>query len=189
MELGGPIVGASLARSLAGWLNGVVAFPTQMMRNRDFDEAGYFTWVYGGDTRWTNFYTILLVLGFLFCVCFPIWPTFLRVFVWYMSVTFLLFIFGLITIRGFLFLCVWIVGWEFWFLPNLFDESLGFVESFKNLLVPWTLALAMLLQHVDLRFQQHDLRSAHLLPRDALSHMSFQRLAVRSSVGDKLQEM
>ena len=26
---------------------------------------------------------------------------------------------------------VWIVGWEFWFLPNLFDESLGFVDSFK----------------------------------------------------------
>jgi len=26
---------------------------------------------------------------------------------------------------------VWIVGWEMWFLPNLFDESLGFVDSFK----------------------------------------------------------
>jgi translocation protein SEC62 len=72
-----------------------------------------------------------LVLGFLFCVCFPIWPTFLRVFVWYLSVSLLLFIFFLITIRGFLFLMVWIVGWEFWFLPNLFDESLGFVDSFK----------------------------------------------------------
>lgn len=30
-----------------------------------------------------------------------------------------------------LFLIVWIVGWEVWFLPNLFDESLGFVDSFK----------------------------------------------------------
>lgn len=26
---------------------------------------------------------------------------------------------------------VWILGWELWFLPNLFDESLGFVDSFK----------------------------------------------------------
>jgi len=26
---------------------------------------------------------------------------------------------------------VWILGYDFWFLPNLFDESLGFVESFK----------------------------------------------------------
>jgi translocation protein SEC62 len=26
---------------------------------------------------------------------------------------------------------VWIVGFDCWFLPNLFDESLGFVDSFK----------------------------------------------------------
>ena len=26
---------------------------------------------------------------------------------------------------------VWIIGWECWFLSNLFDESLGFVDSFK----------------------------------------------------------
>jgi len=71
-----------------------------------------------------------LVVGFVACVCFPIWPYFLRVFVWYLSVTFILFVFGLTALRGFMFLCVWIVGWEFWFLPNLFDESLGFFESF-----------------------------------------------------------
>ena len=75
--------------------------------------------------------TAALVVGFLFCVCFPIWPVFLRVFVWYMSVTLLLFIFFLITGRCMLFLFVWMIGYEFWFLPNLFDETLGFVESFK----------------------------------------------------------
>ena len=26
---------------------------------------------------------------------------------------------------------VWIVGYDCWFLPNLFDEALGFVDSFK----------------------------------------------------------
>ena len=102
-----------------------------MMRNRDFDEAGYFTWIYEGDKTMSHLMTAALVLGFLFCVCFPIWPTFLRVFVWYLSVTLLLFIFFLITFRALLFLMVWIVGWELWFLPNLFDESLGFVDSFK----------------------------------------------------------
>ena len=107
------------------------SFLLQMTRMRDFDEAGYFTWLYEGDTTKKNMMTGALVLGFLFCVCFPIWPTFLRVFVWYLSVSFLLFIFALITARGFAFLCVWILGWEFWFLPNLFDESLGFVDSFK----------------------------------------------------------
>mmetsp|Transcript_23274 Transcript_23274/g.64893 ORF Transcript_23274/g.64893 Transcript_23274/m.64893 type:complete len:331 (-) Transcript_23274:1988-2980(-) len=104
-----------------------------MMRVRDFDEAGYFTWVYEGDKTMSHLMTSALVMGFLFCVCFPIWPTFLRVFVWYLSVSFLLFIFFLITSRALLFLFVWILGWDCWFLPNLFDESLGFIDSFK----PW----------------------------------------------------
>lgn len=75
--------------------------------------------------------TTILIIGFLCCVCFPIWPNFLKVFAWYMSVSFLIFIFFLITSRGLLFMFVWILGYDFWFLPNLFDESLGFVESFK----------------------------------------------------------
>jgi translocation protein SEC62 len=103
----------------------------QMMRMRDFDEAGYFTWIYEGDKTMSHLMTAGLVMGFLFCVCFPIWPTFLRVFVWYLSVSLLLFIFFLITSRALLFLFIWIVGWECWFLPNLFDESLGFTDSFK----------------------------------------------------------
>lgn len=100
-------------------------------RYRDFEESAYFTWVYEGDKTFSHFMTMLLIGGFLFCVCFPIWPNFLKVFVWYMSVTLLIFIFFLITFRGVLFLFMWILGFEFWFLPNLFDESLGFVDSFK----------------------------------------------------------
>uniref|UniRef100_A0A6U4IPD0 Translocation protein SEC62 n=1 Tax=Minutocellus polymorphus TaxID=265543 RepID=A0A6U4IPD0_9STRA len=100
-------------------------------RNRDFDESGYFTWIYEGDKSFSNMMTTLLVVGFLCCTCFPIWPQFLKVFVWYMSVTLLIFIFFLITVRGAVFLCIWILGFECWVLPNLFDETLGFVESFK----------------------------------------------------------
>jgi translocation protein SEC62 len=48
-----------------------------------------------------------------------------------MSVSFLIFIFFLVTFRGFLFLFVWILGFDCWFLPNLFDEQLGFLDSFK----------------------------------------------------------
>merc|ERR1712232_269999 len=39
----------------------------------------------------------------------------------------------LITVRGLAFLFVWMLGFEFWFLPNLFDETLSFVDSFKPL--------------------------------------------------------
>jgi translocation protein SEC62 len=98
---------------------------------RDFDEAGYFTWIYEGDKTNSHLMTAALVMGFLFCTCFPIWPNFLKVFVWYMSVTLLIFIFFLITVRAMAFLMVWILGYDFWFLPNLFDETLSFVDSFK----------------------------------------------------------
>merc|ERR1712086_423223 len=49
---------------------------------------------------------------------------------WYMSVSLLIFIFFLVTTRAMIFLFVWIIGYECWLLPNLFDESLGFFESF-----------------------------------------------------------
>jgi len=102
-----------------------------MSRVKDFDEAGYFTWLYQGDKTMSHIMTGALIVGFLFCVCFPIWPTFLRVFVWYMSVTLLLFIFFLVTTRAAGFLFFWIIGFECWFLPNLFDETLSFTDSFK----------------------------------------------------------
>jgi len=98
---------------------------------RDFDEGGYFTWMYEGDQTFSHMMTTLLIGGFLFCTCFPIWPNFLKVFVWYMSVTLLILIFFLVTFRALLFLFIWILGYEFWFLPNLFDETLSFVDSFK----------------------------------------------------------
>ena len=46
---------------------------------RDFDEAGYFTWLYEGDKTFSHMMTTGLVIGFLFCTCFPIWPNFLKV--------------------------------------------------------------------------------------------------------------
>jgi translocation protein SEC62 len=111
----------------------LIFFFFQISRVRDFDETGYFTWLYEGDKTMSHIMSAALIIGFLFCVCFPIWPQFLRIFVWYMSVTLLLFVFLLITSRAGLFLFVWMIGYECWFLPNLFDETLGFVDSFKPL--------------------------------------------------------
>lgn len=102
----------------------------EVARVRDFDESAYFTWIYEGDMTNKNLMTTGLIIGFLCCTCFPIWPNFLKVFVWYMSVSLLIFIFFLVTLRALVFLFVWIIGYEMWVLPNLFDESLGFCESF-----------------------------------------------------------
>jgi len=100
-------------------------------RLRDFDELGYYTWIFEGGKGFKNFMTTLLIIGFLCCTCFPIWPNFLKTFVWYLSVTMTLFLFFLITFRGFFFLMLWLLGYECWIFPNLFDESLNFLDSFK----------------------------------------------------------
>merc|ERR1712086_358081 len=102
----------------------------EVSRVRDFDESAYFTWIYEGNKKYTHFMTTCLIIGFLCCCMFPIWPQFLKVFVWYMSVSLLIFIFFLVTTRAMIFLFVWIIGYECWLLPNLFDESLGVFVAF-----------------------------------------------------------
>lgn len=87
--------------------------------------------MYEGDKTFSHMMTTALIVGFLCCVCYPIWPTFLRVFVWYLSCTLLIFIFLLITVRALAFLFIWMLGYDFWFLPNLFDETLSVSDSFK----------------------------------------------------------
>ena len=50
-----------------------------------------------------------------------------------MSVTFLIGTFITCIVRWTVFLTCWCIGYDFWILPNLFDESLTVVESFKPL--------------------------------------------------------
>ena len=55
-------------------------------------------------------------------------------------------IIGLLVVRGTLFVLGWVLGFDFWLFPRLFDESLGFVEPFTPVwkfpdflvvLLPW----------------------------------------------------
>ena len=71
---------------------------------------------------------IALVVGF---TLLPVWPDFAKRILWYFSVTFLIVTLVFVLIRFLLFLIMWIIGYEFWVFPRLFDESLTFQESFK----------------------------------------------------------
>lgn len=96
-----------------------------------FEESAYYTWMYQGSMMWSNIgagVLIAVVIGF---TLLPIWPDFAKRILWYMSVTFLICTLSFCFIRFMLFLFLWICGYEFWVLPNLFDESLTFYDSFK----------------------------------------------------------
>jgi translocation protein SEC62 len=51
----------------------------QMSRNKEFEESGYYAWLFEGDQTYSNLLTGVVIVGFLACVCFPIWPQFLKV--------------------------------------------------------------------------------------------------------------
>jgi len=94
-------------------------------------DALYYVWIWEGDQTMSNFMTGCLIALFLLITCFPIWPDFLKLVLWYISCTALVVIVLTIIFRWLLFLFVWIFGYEFWVLPNLFDEERSVVDSFK----------------------------------------------------------
>ena len=102
----------------------------EMSRDQTFDPAGYYTWLYLGSQTLSHLMTALIIIGLLVVTCFPIWPQFLKICMWYLSVTLLIFMLTFLTLRAIIWLAVWVCGYEFWILPRLFDESLNFCESF-----------------------------------------------------------
>lgn len=100
-------------------------------KNHSFMGDGYYTWMYDGPKTLRHFLTAALIIGFFCCTCFPIWPMWAKVGLWYVSVTLLIFItiFSILRLIAF-FLC-WLAGYDFWFLPNVFDDNLGVIESFR----------------------------------------------------------
>ncbi|KAF4324188.1 hypothetical protein BBO99_00000066 [Phytophthora kernoviae] len=97
---------------------------------QDFAPEGYYTWMYEGSKTLRNVMTALLIIGFLVITCFPIWPQWAKVALWYMSVTFLIFIAIFVVVRLFIFFMLWMVGYEYWLLPNIFDDNLSVADSF-----------------------------------------------------------
>lgn len=80
---------------------------------------------------WSNIATIIviaLVIGF---TLLPIWPDIAKKVLWYFSVTFLIFTLSFCLFRFLAFMLLWLIGYEFWIFPRLFDESLSFQDSFK----------------------------------------------------------
>ena len=75
---------------------------------------------------------MVVIICFGLCL-FPIWPRFAKAGLWYLSVTFLLFLTVFIIVRLIVWLVFWLLGYEAWILPNVFDDDLPVNESFKPL--------------------------------------------------------
>lgn len=99
------------------------------VRSNVFADDGYYFWIYQGSTLKRNVLLGILITCFLSLTLFPVWPVAAKVAIWYVSVTLLVFIVGLSTVRLLVFGILYTVGIDFWILPNLFIDELSFMES------------------------------------------------------------
>lgn len=100
------------------------------------DEDVYYAWTYQKPNPYMLLYGFLMLAGIFTVILFPLWPRFMRVGVWYLSVG-CLGLLGLFFAMAIVRLIIFIVTYlalpqAFWLYPNLFEDC-GFFESFQPL--------------------------------------------------------
>ena len=87
--------------------------------------------MYSGNMVWSNLASVGIIVAIITCTLMPIWPESWKKVLWYCSVTFLILTLSFCLTRFVAFLVMWLLGYDFWVFPRLFDDSLSFQDSFK----------------------------------------------------------
>lgn len=103
----------------------------QRSQNQQFDDENYYVIVYEGSKGWQHFMLAMVIITVLLICMWPVWPIWAKIGIWYLSVIFLSLYFFIIIIRMVVYTIFWVIGFDFWILPNLNDEYCGFLDSFK----------------------------------------------------------
>lgn len=82
-----------------------------------------FVWDYTGSNAKLIFWLTLLVLGGIGILLFPLWPYAMKRGAQLLSMTLLVIMVGTMILRLVIYGLAWIVGYELWVLPNLFDDN------------------------------------------------------------------
>ena len=79
-----------------------------------------------------SYFWLWLIIVLILAIClFPIWPLEVKLGIWWISWILSVFMIGLIVIRLIIYLFFFIFGFDIWIFPNLTDDKLGVIESFK----------------------------------------------------------
>ncbi len=82
-----------------------------------------FVWDYQGSrTKLVVLSVLLVLLGIAVCL-FPVWPYFMKRGAQLVSMTVLIVMLSVMALRWLLFGCGWMVGYNVWVFPNLFDDD------------------------------------------------------------------
>lgn len=109
--------------------------PTLRPTNRaNLESNAYFCWLYQKPNPLMLLYSVLLLLAVFTVILFPLWPSFMKIGVWYLSMAMLglLGLFFALAIVRFIIYIFSLVALPcpFWLFPNLFEDC-GVIESFK----------------------------------------------------------
>ena len=97
----------------------------------EYDPKAFYVMTYEGQKSRQYTWAILFVAVVISCCLLPMWPNFMKVGLWYLSVTLLILMLGFVVVRGLLFSLLWAVGYDFWILPNIFRDDIAFCETFR----------------------------------------------------------
>lgn len=108
----------------------------EMHRRQVFsnDDEDYFVWLLQPSNTELYTKTALMVVGVLFVCMIKIWPLWLKIGVWWVSLIMLICMLALIVIRLFLAAIFAIIGFRgIWLLPNLLNDDVDFLDAFTPL--------------------------------------------------------
>lgn len=75
-----------------------------------------------------------MVLAIALICLFPVWPIIVKKIIFYISFYLLIALTGFTSLRIILFITFRAFGVEFWILPNFFDDTIPFLETFKPIM-------------------------------------------------------
>lgn len=101
--------------------------------NQNFDEHSFYIITFDSNKTMSNILMISILVSVVALFMFPAWPLAIKISVWYISVVFLSVMLVVFFGRLIVFAFMWFFGFDFWILPNLFDEDTGVIDSFKPL--------------------------------------------------------
>ena len=87
--------------------------------------------LYEGSKTWQHVFSAVAIVAVLVACMFPAWPVWAKIFVWYVVFWLSTGLLSILVIRMVLYVCLWTVGIDFWWFPNILDEYAGIVDSFR----------------------------------------------------------
>lgn len=110
------------------WPEKIIRLP---LTEQEFEPQSFYIILYEGSKTMQHVFSFAAIAGVLVACMFPAWPVWAKIAVWYVVFWLSSAMLAILVIRIVLYVCLWTVGIDFWWFPNILDEYAGIVDSFR----------------------------------------------------------